>query len=333
MIFVWLLVCNIILTDYTLPFWLVDVAYAAQLAGWFGIAAWGLYRGKFQPHLLVVWTVVWIISQPADITVSVECTRLLGLIGLYSLNMDADRLRRWADWALPVVLVIVPVFSRANPNDISMLVWVTLVLSNRRGWWAVGAAGMMIALHSEAALIALLVALAVERWGWRAMAPAIPAMAIIGLWRGVDSSAGERVRYWVYALQHFTVWGNGLPFTCSSSGYAHNIIMDVLYVSGLPGLGLLGVAGWWLWRNRANFGPWSGFIAGFLVYSLVDYPHWSVPGAVLMIILSKYRKERIDYGITLGRWIRVRFLEPAGVSFGRSHRQGVAPVSDSHRPG
>jgi hypothetical protein len=330
MIFVWLLVCNAVLTDYSLPFQLIEAVYAVQLIGWLGIAGYGLWKGSRPVLPLLLWAWVFWISLPGNLFVSVECTRLLGFIGLYSLNFDSDKLRGWADWLLFPVLVL-PWFSGSNANDLSMLIWVTLMVSNRRGRWAVIAGAVIMLLHSEAAIIALVVGLAVERWGFRAMWPAFPAMAIIGLMRGLNSSAGERLLYWQYALSHFTFWGNGLPFQFPTTGYAHNLIMDVLYVAGLPGLGLLGVAGWWLWRNRAQFGPLGGFIAGFAVYSLVDYPHWSVPGAVLMIILSKYRKDQTNYGLTLGRRLRMYFLARRGYGVSVQRGAGVASVADSHR--
>jgi hypothetical protein len=330
MIFVWLLVCNAVLTDYSLPFQVTTAVYAAQLIGWFGLAAYGLWKGSRPIFPLLLWCWVFFISQPMELPTAVELTRLLGFIGLYGLNFEADKLRRWADWLLLPALAL-PWISRANPNDLSMLIWVTLMVSNRRGRWAVIAAAVMVLLHSEAALIALLTGLAVERWGYKVLLSAIPAMAMIGLWRGPGSSAGERIRYWQYALEHFTVWGNGLPFHFQNTGYAHSLPVDVLYLAGLPGLVLLVVAGWFLWRNRAEFGPWSGFIAGFCVYSLVDYPHWSVPGTVMMIVLSKYGKDQKNYGQLVGHWLRVRFLEFGGFGVGRSHRKRVAEISDSHR--
>jgi hypothetical protein len=325
----------------------VTAAYGVQLAGWFGIAAWGLYKGTRPVLPLLLWCWVFFISQPMELPTAVELTRLLGFIGLYRLNIEADKLRRWADWCFPVVLGLTIILNRrgVNPNDISMMLWVTLMLGTRRGWWAVLAGIVMFSLGSEAALIALLVGLAVERWGFRVMLPAPVVMFIMGIVRGPGLLAEARVALWQYAISKFTWGGNGIPFEFhrvrvyssypivdTLIGYTHSLPVDALYVAGLPGLGLLGVAGWWLWRNRAEFGPWSGFIAGFAVYSLVDYPHWSVPGAVLMIILSKYRKDQ-NYGLTMGNWIRMRVLESGGFGVGRSHRKGLGTLPDSHRPG
>jgi hypothetical protein len=163
------------------------------------------------------------------------------------------------------------------------------------------------------------------------MLPAFPVMAIIGLMRGFNSSAGERLLYWQYALEHFTFFGNGLPFHYPTTGYAHNLIIDVLYVAGLPGLALLVIGCRWLWRERSRLNPYHGFIAGFCVYSLVDYPHWSVPGAVLMIILSKYGKDQKNYGKLVGSRIRLFILARAGNRPGLQRGEGLVAIPDSHR--
>lgn len=344
MIFVWLLVCDIILTNYSLPFEVITAAYAVQLIGWVVIAGWGLWKGSKPVLPLLLWAWVFWLSQPASLVTSVELTRLLGFVGLYGLNLEADQLRRWADWLLLPVLALPWLFDMTNRNDLSMLIWVTLVVSNRRGAWAIVAGAIMMMLHSEAALVALVVALAVERWGYKVLLPAPLVMLMIGLLRPYGIMHDGRIYLWRSALQRLTVGGNGLPFEFHAInvytstpvvdtlyGYTHSLPVDVLYIAGLPGLGLLGVAGWWLWHNRAKFGPWSGFIAGFCAYSLVDYPHWSVPGAVLMIILSKYRKDQTNYGISLGRWLRLRFLAYRGYGAGLQRGPGVAPLSHQHR--
>lgn len=325
-VFIWLVGCNILLTGWpSAPEWVIATVYAVEIIGWVGIAGYGLWRGQRHWGLLLLWGLVWAISSHT-LPDNVELIRLLGYIGLYSLDCRIEYLRPVADWLLVPVLAL-PLVWRGNPNDVAMLIWCVLMVSNRRGWWAVWAGLIMVALHSEGALIALLVGIAVERWNYRAIAPAVIIMAIIGLWRGPLSSAGVRWDWWAYALDNLTWWGNGIPYQHNGTGYTHNLIVDVVYIAGLPGMVLLAWLGLRLWRERWLSNPqmWPGFIGGFLVYALVDYPHWSIPGAIIMMILGA----EIKNGYSVGS--RIWLHRMASVSYWRSVQRRAWLVAFAHR--
>jgi len=327
----WVLATNTILIDPTAPPNLVIIAYIAIVAGWFGIVCWAFFRGTKPTLLLLLWLLLAIVSLPTDTQSIVELLRLLGYVALFGLGLNANDLRRWSDWLLPAALLWA-MFSNANPNDISMMLWTLTILSNYRWLYAVAVGVIMLVLGSEGAFIALAVALAVERFGWRAMIPAPPAMLVIGLWRGAGSSAGVRFDMWLDALKQFSFWGNGLPFRWQIGdqvfGYTHNLPVTVAYLAGVPGLLALAGALWWLWSVRHRLGQWSGIIAGFMIYSLMDYPHWSIPGVVMMIISGG-----IDNGITMGRRINVFGFSGVDNRIGVCSGPGLVAKPDPHRAG
>ena len=328
---VWLLATNCILIDPILPTWLIIAAYRAQIAGWLIIIGYNWLRGTKPAFLLLPWLFVGLLSIPFDMQTAAEIIRLFGFVSLFGLGItNTQVLRRTADTLWPVVLLWGAV-SNANPNDISMALWLVTILSNNRWWYAPTAAIIMLVAGSEGALIALVVALAVERFGWRAMIPAPVAMLGLAILRGPGSSAGVRVTMWRSALGQFSPWGNGLPFRWAIGdqvfGYAHNLPVSVAFVAGVPGLLVLGLSCWWLWQNRNLMGDWAGFIAGFAVYSLMDYPHWGVPGAVAMLIIGGIYKN----GNTLGRRFNVFGITGINYRIGVCRRPGLVAKPDPHR--
>lgn len=197
------------------------------------------------------------------------------------------------------------------------VLFVVVILAERRWLYLSPHLIMMFWLGSRGAIIASLVSSGLIMWFWMGKPRLGLKTTLIG---GLGSLAGvwgmvylryhnamARIWYWreaIIAIWDNPVFGIGLglkntgiitepPNGTSYQIHAHNIFLTWLAETGLIGIICLGGAAWYVTRRSWDVEYWQlSFLAGLLVWSLVDEPlFWPGPLLITAVIAGTIKQK------------------------------------------
>jgi len=283
----WALLAGLVLSDLLSSpisnewcFWL----WIAVVSGWFcAIVPIGL-SGRL-PLVPLVWlTALGVINWPNGLLYT-----FWGLFCLALFTVGKPGLLRQNSRRVGVAYFAFVLFSGGNTNIQAMNIWLLFFLSSERSvLWSGAAISSLFITGSEGGIVAMIAGLIVERWGWRWLAPVGGIGLVLVTWlKGNDHSVLDRLTMWGRVVSDFSFFGHGFGVYQSGDWHqSHNLAMETAQIAGWPGLLALIAIAIWVTRRRNYLTDWSGLLAAFAVHSLVDNPHYGVPGAVIALILG-----------------------------------------------
>lgn len=273
-----------LISNRTLPQSIIILIARCDFIVMIALVALALPRIVTVPAIILAgWAALAAISPPTGM---LYVLRLWFYIALFSLG-EINRLRESA-WWVGLVYIAAMWFTGGNTNIQAMHIWSLFFLNNNRArHWGLAMVAAIIATRSEGAVLAMAAGYLVERWGWRWIALLLPALALAMTIKMNSNSVALRLGMISRALDNLSPVGNGLGvYQYLQFRQPHNLPIEILYVAGIPGLIAMGVMAWWGWTNRQHLAPLTGLLAAFMAHSLVDNPHWGVPGAVIALAIG-----------------------------------------------
>lgn len=189
-----------------------------------------------------------------------------------------------------------------NSNVLAMNIWAIFFLNTKRKpLWTLLAVVAMVGTGSEGGMLAMGLGWMVQRWGRWSLLSLIPALAgVIFLKGSTLNSVSDRVEMLLFAWTGFTQspWvGHGLGYfqMTTTKGIEfyqpHNLILEIAYSWG--GVGLIGLflLAMGLYKAKNAITWQSGFLTAFFVHSLIDNPHWGLPGLLGAVVLATIYKQ------------------------------------------